>query len=58
MFCLRSAAPSVTLGKTRIENPQRFPILFELNYDDTSLLNKQAKCMVGVRITREERLVE
>ena len=55
---MRSAAPSVTLGKTRIENPQRFPILFELNYDDTSLLNKQAKCMVGVRITREERLVE
>ena len=56
VYCLRTNAPSVTIGKCQIENPESFPIEFIVNWDDVSILNKNAKCMVGARITRNERL--
>ena len=56
IYCLRPSGPSVTIGRARIENPIQFPIEYEVIWDDTSLLNRSAKCMIGVRITRNERL--
>lgn len=56
VYCLRSNAPSVTIGKCQIENLESFPFEFTVNWDDVSLLNKNARCMVGARITRNERL--
>ncbi len=56
VYVLRPTAPSVTIGKARIENPLQFPIVYEILWDDVSLLNKRARCVLGARITRNERL--
>jgi hypothetical protein len=56
VYCLRPQGPSVTIGKSRMENPRQFPINYEVLWDDTSLLNRSAKCMICVRITRNDRL--
>ncbi len=56
VYVLRPTGPSVTIGKARIENPLQFPIVYEVLWDDVSLLNKSARCVLGARITRNERL--
>jgi putative lipoprotein len=35
----RACAPAIPLGKKTIENPKKFPIQFEVEYDDSFLSN-------------------